>query len=400
MMKMINKIKMRVIIILYNISKIIKKRNDLWLFGAWEGQLYSDNSKYLFEYVNKEHPEINAIWISRNKNVVEKLKNKGYKAYYYKSFEYFINAMRAAVVFQTEGNQDFGYAIYGGARIIQLWHGAGPKINKWDTDKFTSKDTRKRGISNYFEESYWMCPSERYMTQLTTMPMFYIPLSKDKMYLTGLPRNDTFVSKPKSEFLENFRTQHGDAKLIVYMPTHRNFGKEEAIPEFSIDALKKVNDFLKERNYFMLYKPHFHELKKYANVEFEKTMDHIILAKDAEIFGDPYQYLHGCDMMISDYSSVLYDFICSGKPVVLFPFDIDKFDKDDAGLEDYYLDVPPGPICYSWDEVFTKTDELFKQDLWVEKREKSRKLLHNFIDGKNCERVYNSVIEIIKKEHI
>lgn len=54
-------------------SKIsVKKIKIFGFFGAWFGEKYADNSKYLFEYVNKNHPEIRVIWVTRNENIINK----------------------------------------------------------------------------------------------------------------------------------------------------------------------------------------------------------------------------------------------------------------------------------------------------------------------------------------
>ncbi|MCI8373771.1 MAG: hypothetical protein HFI75_15565 [Lachnospiraceae bacterium] len=394
---MITKLKLLIWRSLYKISFFIKKNKSIWLFGAWQGKLYSDNTKYMFEYVNKNHPEITAVWITHNTAVRNSIRNKGYRAYGDRSILGIYYAMRAAAVFETEGNQDIGMGPIGGAEVIQLWHGAGPKKCSWNNG-VKQVDQRRHGIDNFHEESWWMCTSPWYINHFETMPLFVKPLNRDKMLLTGYPRNDSFVNCPDSEFINNYNKYHAGKKLIVYMPTHRNFGKEELPEELSIDTLKKVNEFLNRNDYYMLYKPHFHEMQKYQGIQFERVLDHIILANDSELYGDPYEYLHACDLIISDYSSVLYDFICSGKPAILFPFDLEEYNTNDAGIEDFYTEVPAGPICYTWEAVFEEVNNLFQCDIWKDQRNKARHLLHSYTDGKNCERVYNSVIKILSGE--
>ena len=59
--------------IFYCLSFLVPKRRNIWIFGAWYGQRYADNSKYL----NRFYPEINALWITRSKKILESLINKG-----------------------------------------------------------------------------------------------------------------------------------------------------------------------------------------------------------------------------------------------------------------------------------------------------------------------------------
>ena len=57
---------------------IIGRKSNLWLFGSWRGEKFSDNSKALYEYVLKNEKDIHPIWITKNKKVYESLKTKHY----------------------------------------------------------------------------------------------------------------------------------------------------------------------------------------------------------------------------------------------------------------------------------------------------------------------------------
>ena len=60
-------------------SLLIPKKKNLWIFGAWQGKQYSDNSKFMFEYVSMNHPEIEAVWITRSNDVVDIITSKKMK---------------------------------------------------------------------------------------------------------------------------------------------------------------------------------------------------------------------------------------------------------------------------------------------------------------------------------
>ena len=90
--------------------------------------------------------------------------------------------------------------------------------------------------------------------------------------------------------------------------------------------------------------------------------------------------------------------MCTGKPIVLFPYDIDEYTSGDAGLNDYFWEIPGGPMCYTWDEVLEQSHSLLINDDWKEERERCRVQYHYYNDGRNCERVYNMVIDIIKNK--
>lgn len=374
------------------ISGMVPKNKNLWVFGAWEGRLYSDNTKYFFEYVNKSHKYIRCIWISKDRRIVEKINKLGYEAYSRYSFKGLWLTMHASAAFETEGSQDIPlYCALRKTKIFQLWHGIGVKKCKWLVNKHASK---AKPWETHHELSYWMATSKFYIDVYMNLNLFKIPLTRDQFSITGSARNDTFVTKPKSSFIRKFQANHPNSKLILYMPTHRNFGEcNEKI--MSIETLKEVNEVLKRHDCYMLFKPHFHEMKNYIHVQSE--MSNIILGLGDE-FEDPYEYLHACDLLISDYSSVLYDFICSGNPIIYFPYDLEDYEKNDAGLEKHYYTIKLGPMCYSWHEVMKTTFELIENDTWKEQREQGRKFIHQFNDGKNCERIFYAVTEILNAD--
>ena len=65
----------------FNLCRLIPSRNKkIWLFGGWEGHKYDDNSRFLFEYVNGKKG-VQAIWLSNDEDVVEKVRETGRKAF-------------------------------------------------------------------------------------------------------------------------------------------------------------------------------------------------------------------------------------------------------------------------------------------------------------------------------
>ncbi|MBN1968728.1 MAG: CDP-glycerol glycerophosphotransferase family protein, partial [Candidatus Delongbacteria bacterium] len=111
---------------LYLLSYLIPRKKNVWVFGSWFGQNYSDNSKYFFEYVN-QFTSIKAIWISQNREVVKSIQSKGYKAFHYKSMKaaYYISIAKVGVV--SCAPHDIASYSLAKMKIINLWHGTALK---------------------------------------------------------------------------------------------------------------------------------------------------------------------------------------------------------------------------------------------------------------------------------
>ena len=367
------------------LSGLIPRKKDLWVFGAWDGRLFADNSKYLFEFVNNQHPEINAVWITKDEKVRQEIETKGYICYLRSSIKGIIYAIRAEVAFITSDERGDISRFVNRKRttVIELWHGIAPKGMKWSAD-YNSPVFRKR-----FQQYYWMASSLKYQEIFEEN----LQINPEKFFITGYPRNDTFITKPKNIMVERIIQENSEKKLVIYMPTHRNYGKKP----IDISEFPQINDRLKENNIIMVYKPHFNELKNIS--ENNSQLSNIIIAKEQNIWGDVYSYIHYFDLLISDYSSIVYDFLCADKPIVLYTYDIEYMKTNDFGIMDYFETIPPGPFCKSWAETLDQTIKLLEKDTWHEKRNQCREMFHPFKDGRNAERVYKVTTQnILKRE--
>lgn len=370
-------------------ANIFPRKRNLWVYGAWSGQLYSDNSKYLFEYINQNHPEIRSVWITRNPSVCAQLRENGQEAYLRFSLKGILAALRAEVAFITssEGMDISPFINRKKTHVIQLWHGVAGKAASWKDSNgvplFSGSELKR------FASYYWMATSAKYidvMHEVTNSP-------KENFAITGYPRNDTFITKPFNEKIEQLKKERLGSKLIIYMPTHRNFGKES----INVDEFYWLDQKLKDNNIVMVYKPHFHELKNVLHLESEFT--NIILAKEQDIWGDVYSYIHYFDLLISDYSSIVYDFLCADKPIVLYTYDLEHYRNEDAGLWDFFEEVPAGPFCDTWQKVMDNVIVQLQNDTWHEKRKICRKMFHPFSDGENSKRVYVAVKEYLTQNN-
>ncbi len=385
------KVKKHLLNSLYLISNFFPKKKNLWLFGAWQGELYGDNSKYMFRYINQNHSEIKAVWVSNNQEAVNKAISEGYRAFNYKSLMAKWYTLRAEVVFETEGNNDHIPYLIGGAKKIQLWHGFGIKNNKkWTIDPSSFNKNKYQTLSYAHFDDYWMTACEEASKKYSDS----YNISRDRMFITGQPKDDTFVLEKPNDTINEIRKEHNGCKIYVYLPTHRNFGKDSSFNSvMSIESLKTVNKELVENNIIMIFKPHFHEFEKYAG--YTDSLSNIIFATDKDKYGDVYEFLPVCDGLITDYSGIMFGYLASGKPIIYFTYDYDEYLKDDFGFYYNFDEITYGPVCKTWDEVVENMINITADD-YAERREQLRERFCPYADGNSCERVYLKVKELLK----
>ncbi len=116
------------------------------------------------------------------------------------------------------------------------------------------------------------------------------------------------------------------------------------------------------------------------------------MIKETSDFND---YMHYFDMLISDYSSISSDYLLFDRPVIHFMYDKNSF--EDAFFKLNALDkFVAGPIVYNLNDLMKEIHDCFVEDRYKDVRSRSKKNAYKFVDTNNCERVYNSIIEILK----
>lgn len=369
----------------YIYTSVIPKDNNLWLFGSWKGTTYNDNSKYVFEYVIEHHPEIKAVWITRKPDVYKYLQEKQLPVAMFPSTEADSLIRKARFLFQTEGYKDTGDMPVGGATVIQLWHGGPGKALNWFSKNNKLKNVLIRLETGDKRKFYWVSQSA-YYSQFHSK-VFDIPVNH--FINTGSPRCDA-VNLKSSLLINKIKKQGCFEKIILYLPTHRNWGKDFN-NEFIIRGLDIVESALKGTKICFLFKPHPNEIdifrsknKCYKNV--------VILDGKSQEQQDLYQYLFRCDALVSDYSTVIYDYLICNKPIVLFTYDFQKYQEVDGGVTDEYVKKPLGPHVESWEEMIRVACDLLVDDTWKNNRENVQDFFNGYHTAHNSERLVNFLL--------
>jgi CDP-glycerol glycerophosphotransferase len=171
---------------------------------------------------------------------------------------------------------------------------------------------------------------------------FHIPI--ERMFLNGYSRVENLYKE------SNFNKRNNVAINIIYAPTYRydnDFGDRQM--QMLIDAAEKINLFMSEANGFFTIRLHPHTWNKYKNSINNLTEKFDKIKIDTE--KDVYLYLNKYDMMITDYSSIVYDYLLLDRPMIFFCPDVHEYIKNEIPLKYDYYDFSPGPKVLAWNEV-------------------------------------------------
>jgi CDP-glycerol glycerophosphotransferase len=338
------------------------------IFGAEAGENFAGNPKYIFLEAQKD-PDIRNIWITKNHDIVNKMRAKGYECYHASSLKGIYYQLRAYVAVMSHSiKQDFKGVCMGSATTVNTWHGVGLK-RSWFRNKNTYT-TKLLAVENDLLRKFhvWIVKTyvSKYNFVISTSKAVseYYPqtyrVPKEQVFELGQARNDVFYDDSLEEDVPEFLKAN---KIITYMPTHRHYGKKPS-KEIKLDTIldyEQIKRFCEAHGYKFLIKNHI-RLKSQK----ELNTDFIIDITNMNI--DPQIVLKYTDILITDYSSCYTDYLLLDRPVIFYCFDLDQY-LNDWDLNFDYDYVTPGFKSKSFEELLehltltvTSSEDLFKDE--------------------------------------
>ena len=340
--------------IFYPFSYLFPRTDKLLVFGSYRGA-FNDNSKYLFLYANEHLKNRRVVWVTTSKKTAKHVRNLGYEAYSVASFKGFFCALRAKYWFVNTNTADILFCLSGGATVVNLWHGVPMKAIEFG---ITEGDLAKRYQDREFWEVFYHPACFRRPDYMVSTTDFFdevfarcFRIRKDQCLQVGCPRNrmlqlpieqvkafvERYESEPTKQLIQKI-SQYDE--VFVYMPTWRDSQRNWFAGGIDLDAF---NECLKKKNAFALMKPH-------VNTIIDKTVAYSnMLFIDGRF--DMYCILPFTDVLITDYSSILYDYILMPeKKVILFHYDYEEYVRSREFLfpiEDNIV----GRRAYSFEEL-------------------------------------------------
>lgn len=383
-----------IITILRFINKLIPKNDNQIIFASYPN--LSDNPRALYEYLIKEFKgKKKSLWVV----------SKDKKGYYSKKSDFEVittdnikglyQLFRSKFIFTS--NNSYVTICSSNQIKINLWHGMPLKgMGFLDNSENNKKELE------YLRKVWTMND-----VIISTSPLMRNVISAcftvnpRKIYITGQPRNDKLFSENGrinlSKILKTDLSQIN--KIIFYCPTYRKGGKridgktkKQEIFEFEDYNEINFNQFLKKNNILFIMKFHpFEEkyyLSKFKSHENIKLLTADLLSKN---FLDLYDLLNSMDILITDYSSVYFDFLLLDRPIIFTPTDINEYCDRGFTLEPYEF-WAPGPKVFSLNKLIEEL-QLFNDDpnYYKTERKTVNELVNTYKDGKSSERVWNLI---------
>lgn len=322
-------------------TRVHKGRMMCW---AYTFKQYSCNPRYLTEYLLENNTEFEIFWVFRG-NVDTSGVDKRIKCVRYKSLRYFL-LVNTAEFFITNARTD-PYRIYWhkrkGQKYVMLWHGgvALKRIEKDAEDQLSYSYLKKAKIDSKVCDL--MVSGCRFQTSLLKEKFWY----DGEILERGIPRNDVFFDKARHpEMKERICHKYGispDSRIVLYAPTFR---RNKSIEPYRIDWSRVVPELRKiygTEKISILLRLHPNLIGK-ADASSLINDESVI---DVTRYHDMQELLCVSDLLITDYSSSMFDITMLKKPCMLYATDIEKYNRG------YYFDFAelPFPLARNEEEL-------------------------------------------------
>lgn len=336
------------------------------MFWSYTFKQYSCNPRYLSEYLIDNNPEFEVYWVFRRKVDITGI-DKRIKCVRYLSFRYFL-LVNTAEFLITNARTD-PYRMYWtkrpGQKYLMLWHGgvALKKIEKDAEDKLRYSYLKKAKIDSKVCDL--MVSGCRFQTKLLKESFWYSGEILEK----GIPRCDIFFDSERHiEFEKRVRHTYSipeGNRIVLYAPTFR---ADHSITPYKIDwnkIIPELDNVLGNTGVTVLIRLHPNLIGK-VDTSSLTCYDNV---KDATLYHDMQELLCISDMLITDYSSSMFDMGMLERPCILYATDVEKYNRG------YYFrfDEMPFRLARNEDELL-ETIRSFTPDTY-------RKELKTFYDS-------------------
>lgn len=291
---------------------------------AYNFQQYSCNPRYLTEYMLKHNPEFEIYWVLR-KGVNTSELPEGVKVVRFRTWEY-LKLMASAEFLLTNARTD-PWRIYWhkrkGQKYAMLWH-AGVALKRIEADAASKLSfsylQRAKADSKVCDLMISGCNMQ---TRLQRERFWY----DGEILERGIPRNDIFFDTARHAELRNYIASHygidPSSRIVLYAPTFR---VDHSTEPYTINwerVMPVLSHMFGGDEISVLVRMHPNLIGKVDTshlVDFEGV-------HDATRYHDMQELLSVADMLITDYSSSMFDFAMQGRPCILYATDVDAYDR-------------------------------------------------------------------------
>lgn len=351
------------------------KKNRIY-FSSFDGKQKSCNPLYIFRELKKRNPELEFVWC---------LNKKEAGTVPFHSLKWLITLMTSEVLVTNTGFPSF-VPFRKKQLLINTWHGGGAYKRVGTQDNSIGKKLATVLNERLAQKNLtWFISSSSAFTEIIKESKL---IPQEKFLSIGMPRNDIFFSKNRNLYQEErtrtrkfFNTADNEL-FILYAPTFRG-PSSNAVFDLTLNTglLKEAAEKRFRKNARLIFRAH------HTFISRETSFD-----ADASSFDDMQALLCAADILVTDYSSSIWDYSFTEKPCFLFTPDIELY-RQNRGF------CTP---LESWGFPYGQTNEQLKdailgfdEESYKAAMKKHHEALGSFEDGSACEKTVSLIQDFL-----
>lgn len=368
----------RAILLIFYIFPV--KHNRI-IFMSFNGKQYSCNPKYIFEYLKKNYGNrFEYIWVLNNVKKYKSLEDENVRIVKNYTFGFLYNILTSKIIVSNNSIDSY-LPLRKNQYYIETWHGGGAY-------KKTGVDIKKGNFKVYPITMKYV--SKKITGFISSSAKFTKTKSQghlvppEKFWECGMPRNDLlFKVRPDIiKKIKDYYDVHKDIKIALYAPTLRD---DKDVSMYSkLDIIKCLNSLTKRfgGRWVLFFRTHH-------SISPETNLNHAINVSD---YDDMQELLYVSDVLITDYSSCMWDFSLTKKPCFVFAPDAEKYQQE----RDFYTPMSqwPYPIAKNNDELVNNIMN-FDEVEYINNVKKHHMKQGSYENGNATECVVKKMLELL-----
>lgn len=381
----------RVTLYAYYYERLPIKKGTI-LYESRDGASMTDNPYAMFRYM-LAHPEFRDythIWSIADKELLAPIIQQ-YESYPHVKFvkrhsPAYLRALASCQYVINNSTFPTYYIPKKGQVYINTWHGTPLKYMGFD---IPGNPAHSQNVLRNFLSTDFLISANEHMTNMYTKSYKLDGLYNGKIIETGYPRIDLTIHTDPFEFrkrLEDWGIILEDKPIILYAPTWKGTDVTQVkndvkqIHADMVELRKQVGD-----QYNILVKVHPFLYKQAKD-------DEGLIGRLIPDFVDTNELLSVVDILITDYSSIFFDFLITGKPILFYTWDLDVY-MEERGQYFHYNELP-GPHLFTVWELATAIKNIDKVQVEYKfQYEKMKERFTQYEDGKVRERIISYIFQ-------
>lgn len=380
------------------VNSLLPIRKRTILFKSFSGQ-YSDSPRAISEYIHANYPDIHIVWAKSEANNNEfpeyaeviDIDSAKYHEYEWRAHAIVDNvaSIRSSWIHDNENSVKKALIKYYTRKrkqqlSISSWHGVPLKRIGMDSITF------KRDCYLSTNCNYVLSGNEHSKRCLQSSLGNAVPV-----IMSGIPRNDKLINDANN--ISEVKKKLGlpvDKKVLLYAPTFRQDVTTSGVMQmqsFNFEALLEQlhNKFGNE--WCFVFRTHMHVTKEIKKAGILENLGDLII--DGNTHDDMADYLMCADMLITDYSSSMFDYIFTKRPCLLYVPDLEEYEKKERG---FYIDISklPFPISNTVSGLMQNIESFDLSD-YSAKCDSFLRYLGNIEDGASTKRIADDIISVL-----